>query len=161
MTPKPQSVRLAHPGDEELLFALICASDEEWSFGTRDLDKIRNVIWASIHTDTPERPRFGVIEGSAVLEGAIGLFPTEPWNSSDLYLRAFFHFVHPLYRKTRHAVDLREFGKWLGDTAGMPVLFELPHIEQAEAKARMLERGTQWIGGMFMHCGVDEMVLVA
>lgn len=151
MTPKPLSVSLARPGDEELLFALICASDEEWSLGTKDADKIRGVIWAATTGTEPGRPRFGVIAGPSVIEGAIGLFPTEPWNSTELYLRAFFHFVHPLYRKTRHAVELRDFAKWFGDQLKMPVLFELPRIDQTEAKARMYERGADWVGGMFMY----------
>lgn len=151
MTPKPISVSLAQPGDEELLFALICASDDEWSFGKPDPDKIRGVIRSAIDGDERVRPYFGVIAGPSVIEGAIGLFPTESWNSSDTYIRAFWQFVHPLYRKSRHAVDLRDFAKWFGDVAGMQVLFELPRIDQTEAKARMYERGAEWVGGMFMY----------
>lgn len=154
MTPKPLSVRLARRGDEELLFALVCASDEEWSLGSRDAGKIKGVIaHATDREASAPKPVFGVVEGPLILEGAIGLFPTEPWNSSDLYLRAFFHFVHPLHRKSRHAIDLRDFAKWFGDTAGMPVLFELLHPERTEAKAKMYERGAEKIGGLFMHGG--------
>lgn len=152
MIAKPPSVRLARPGDEELLFALVCASDEEWSLGTRDADKIRGVIYAATTGNDAGRPRFGVVAGPSVLEGAVGLFPTEPWNSSDTYLRAFFHFVHPLYRKSRHAVDLRDFAKWFGDMAGMRVVFELLHPERTEAKARMYERGgAEKVGGLFIY----------
>lgn len=159
---KPINVRLARQGDEELLFALICASDEEWSLGSRDADKIRGVIHsATTPVGLPPRPLFGVIEGPTGLEGAIGMFPTEPWNSSDLYIRAFFHFVHPLYRKSRHAVHLTEFAKWFGETAGMPVIFELLHPERTEAKARMYERQAQRVGGLFMHGVMAPKVKVA
>lgn len=153
MTIKPSSVTLASEGDEELLFALICSSDDEWGTGGRDADKIRGVIWSAIHGTESPKPIFGVIAGTSVIEAAIGLFPTEPWNSRDLYLRAFFHFVHPLYRKSPHGADLREFGKWFGEVAGMPVLFELPRIDQPGLieKARMFGRGTEWVGGMFLH----------
>lgn len=161
MTPRPPTVDLAKPGDEELLFALICAAEEDWSFGTRDADKIRGVVYSATCGKDAERPVFGVIAGESVIEAAIGLFPTTPWNSSDLYLRAFFNFVHPLYRKSRHAVDLRDFGKWFADSAGMPILFEHPRMEQTEAKARMMERGTLWYGGMFLHDGRNVVAEVA
>lgn len=161
MTPKPPTVRLAKPGDEELLFALVCASDEEWSLGARDPDKIRGVIYAATTGTDSGRPRFGVVSGPSILEGAIGLYPTQPWNSSDLYLRAFFHFVHPLYRKSFHAKHLAEFAKWFGDMAGMPVLFELLHPERTEAKARMYERQASRVGGLFMHGVMAPAVEVA
>lgn len=151
MTPKPSSVRLARPGDEELLFALICASDEEWSLGSRDSDKIRAVVYSATTGTERERPRFGITEGASIIEGAIGLFPTQPWNSSEYYIRAFFHFVHPLHRKSRHAVDLATFAKWFGDVAGMPVIFELLHPERTEAKERLYGRQAQRVGGLFMH----------
>ena len=151
MTPKPANVRLARAGDEELLYALICASTDEWSMGERDNNKVKGVIGSATSGDAPPKPVFGVIQGPDIIEGAIGLFPTEPWNSSDMYLRAFFHFVHPLHRKSRHAVELRDWGKWFGDLSGMPVVFELLHPERTEAKARMYERGAEKIGGLFMY----------
>lgn len=151
MTPKPGSVRLARAEDRELLFALICASDEEWSLGVRDPDKIRDVIVSATDDGPAPKPRFGVIMGPTVIEGAVGMFPTEPWNSSDLYIRVFFHYVAPLYRKSHHAVHLRDFAKWFGDMAGIPVIFELLHVERLEAKANMYERGAKKVGGLFMH----------
>ena len=160
MTPKPPEVRLARRGDEELLFALVCASDDEWSLGPRDTAKVRDVISLAAAGGAPPRPVFGVIEGPAILEGAIGLFPTEPWNSSAPYVRAFFHYVHPLHRRSHHAIHLRDFAKWFGDMAGMPVIFELLHPERTEAKARMYSRGATPIGGLFMH-GVPSVTKAA
>lgn len=151
MIPKPASVRLARPGDEELLFALICASDEEWALGTRDGDKIRGVIGSAIGGGPQPRPVFGIIPGPSIIEGAIGLFPTEPWNSSDIYIRAFFHFVHPLHRKSRHAVHLMEFAKWYGDVAGTPVVFELLHPLRTVEKDKMYDRQAERVGGLFMY----------
>jgi hypothetical protein len=145
------TVSLARPGDEELLFALICASDKEWALGSRDADKIRGVIHAATHGEERVRPYFGVIAGPTVIEGAVGMFPTEPWNSSDYYIRVFFHFVHPLYRRSRHAVNLAMFAKRFGDTAHMPVIFELLHPVRTEAKARMYTRQATPVGGLFAH----------
>jgi hypothetical protein len=154
---KPSSVTLAKQSDENALFELIRASDDEWSFGKPDADKIRGVIESAFGPMTP-RPYFGVISGPTMIEAAIGLFPTEAWNSSDLYIRAFWQFVRPMYRKSKHAVDLRDWAKWFGDEAGLPVLFELPRMNKMETKAEMLERGAEWIGGMFMYRGALEAV---
>jgi hypothetical protein len=151
MTPKPPSVRLARDGDQELLFALICASDAEWSMGPRDDGKVRQVVHLATSSGSPPRPVFGVVRGASIIEGAVGLYPTEPWNSSEPYLRAFFHFVHPDHRKSHHAIYLRDFAKWFGDMAGLPVVFELLHPHRTEAKARMYERGATRIGGLFAH----------
>jgi hypothetical protein len=151
MTPKPASVRLAKNTDQELLFALICASDDEWSLGPRDDDKVRNIVHLATIGGLPPRPVFGVVKGPSVIEGAVGLYPTEPWNSSSPYLRVFFHFVHPDFRRSRHAVHLSEFAKWFGDAAGLPVLFELLHPERTEAKGRMYERQAKRLGGLYMH----------
>jgi hypothetical protein len=151
MTVKPDTVRLAKAGDQELLFALACASDDEWCMGERDDDKVRHVIRLAIEGGPPPRPVFGVIRGRSIIEGAIGLYPTEPWNSADPYLRAFFHFVHPEYRKSRHAVHLTEFAKWFAEKAGLPVVLELLHPERTEAKERMYGRQAKRIGGLYIH----------
>jgi hypothetical protein len=151
MTPKPSDVRLARPGDEELLFALICASDEEWSLGPRDDDKVRDVVAQAIFGGAPSDPKFGVIRGPSVIEAFIGLFPTEPWNSREMYLRAFSAFVHPLYRRSTHANHLIDFADWFGDMAGLVVIHDLLHPIQTEAKMRLYGRKTTPIGGLFVH----------
>ena len=151
MTPKPTEVRLARHGDEELLFALICESDEEWSLGPRDDEKVRDVIGMATMGGPPPRPVFGVVPGPSILEGAVGMFPTEPWNSTEPYIRVFFHFVNPMYRRSRHAVHLAQFAKWFGDCAGLPVIFELLHPERTEAKAALYRRQAAPIGGLFIH----------
>jgi hypothetical protein len=152
MTDRPADVRLAKAGDEELLFALICASDDEWSLGERDADKIRGVIWNAIDPRVPQpKPMFGVIAGPSIIEGAVGLYPTEPWNSSRTYLRAFFHFAHPLHRKSTHGVHLIQFSKWFGELAGRPVVFELLHPIRLEAKERMYGRHAKKVGALYIH----------
>lgn len=151
MTPKPTDVRMAKSGDEDLLFALVCTSGDEWSMGSQDTGKVRNVIGLATSTAPPPRPVFGVIPGKTMIEGAVGMFPTEPWNSSAPYIRVFFHYVHPDCRRSRHAVHLAEFAKWFGELTSMPVLFELLHPERTEAKARMYGRQATAIGGLYMH----------
>ena len=68
MTPKPPEVRLARRGDEELLFALVCASDDEWSLGPRDTAKVRDVISLAAAGGAPlaraKRPRSAKNEGA-------------------------------------------------------------------------------------------------
>jgi hypothetical protein len=151
MTPKPATVHQAKPEDEDFLFALICTSGNEWSMGRQNPAKVRNVIHLATHGGPPPRPVFGVVRGPAMIEGAVGLYPTEPWDSTEPYIRCFFHFVHPDFRKSHHAVHLRDFAKWFGDVASMSVIFELLHPERTEAKARMYSRGATPIGGLFLH----------
>ena len=83
MTPKPATVHQAKPEDEDFLFALICTSGNEWSMGRQNPAKVRNVIHLATHGGPPPRPVFGVVRGPAMIEGAVGLYPTEPWDSTE------------------------------------------------------------------------------
>lgn len=151
MSERPTNVRLAKPTDAELLFALVRAADEEWSFGDRDDDKVRDAIWLATSRGEPPRPIFGVIEGANIIEGAVGLYPTERWNSRTQYLSGFFHFVHPLHRKSSSGKDLMRFGEWFADTVGMPLVWELLHPERTDAKVLLYERRATRIGGLFLY----------
>ncbi len=151
MQSKPEGVRLAKLGDEERLFALICASDEEWSMGRQDNDKVLGSIEFALGAAPWPKPVFGVVDNGTTFEGGVGMFPTEAWNSHDIYLRVFFHFVRPAYRRSRNAVHLAEFAKWFGDKTGTPVLFELLHPERTEAKQRMYARQAVPVGGLYLH----------
>ena len=135
MTPQPADVRLARPGDEELLFALVRASDDEWTLMPRSYDKVRAVVRMATSSEvSPDaQPRFGVIDGPHGIEAAIGLYPTQPWDSDAHYLRAFFLYVAPDCRRSTHAKHLMQFAKWFGELAALPVVFELLHPERTEA----------------------------
>lgn len=151
MTSRPTSVRLVHPGEEAALFTFVCSSDEEWCLGPRDDTKVRRIIDRAAGGGPMPRPVFGLVPGEKEIEGAVGLFPTELWNSSELYLRVFFHYVHPNHRRTRHAVHLAEFAKWFGEESGMPVVFELLHPELTANKAQLFGRQARPAGGLYIH----------
>lgn len=153
MTDRPADVRVARTGDEELLFALIRASDDEWALAPRNYDKVRAVLHMATNAEAAgvATPRFGVIEGAHGMEGAVGLYPTQPWDSDAHYLRAFFLYVAPEHRRSTHARHLIEFSKWFGERAGLPVVFELLHPERTEAKARLFARQAKPVGGLYMH----------
>jgi hypothetical protein len=158
MTPKPSDVRVAREADAENLISLVCASETEWSLLPRSLDRVRSVVWAavgpSLHDHAGKaimKPTFGVIGDARRIEGAIGLFPTQPWDSESYYLRVFFHYVAPDCRKSTHGKHLMEFVKWFGDRANVPVVFELLHQERVEAKARLYARQAKNAGGLYIH----------
>ena len=106
MTPRPPNVRIARQGDAERLLALVVESATECASGQRDYAKVEAIIGLALDR-TPlfddegvsiQRPIFGVIDGPDAIEGACGLYPTQPWDSSDHYLRGFFHYVGRAYR---------------------------------------------------------------
>jgi hypothetical protein len=151
--------RLARPEDADRLFALIVGSEDEWALLPRSYDKVRSVIELAVDRSPLfdldgtriMRPAFGVIDGGMGIEGACGLYPTQPWDSNALYLRGFVLYVHKACRRSTHAKALIQFGNTFGDVAGMPVVWEQLHPERTEAKCRLLGRQAKPIGGLFMH----------
>jgi GNAT superfamily N-acetyltransferase len=151
---RPDNVRLARRGDETALFALVCDSDDEWAIGLRDDSKVRDVIELAVSGHDTQRPSFGVIEGADCIEGAVGLYPTEVWNCRKLYLRGFFHYVRPEYRRMPHGRRLMQFAEWFADTAGMLLVWELFHDSDAlRSKQDLYARRARMFGSLYLHYG--------
>lgn len=156
MTARPPHVRLARGDDADALFALVEISDGEWALGLRDDAKVREVIALATAPGDPPRPSFGMIEGPAGVEGAVGLYPTELWNCRAMYLRGFYHFVHPQFRRGDHAKSLMAFAEWFADTSDMPLVWELLHPLRTAAKAELYGRRAQPFGGLWLYHGAGE-----
>jgi hypothetical protein len=160
MKPKPAIARIAKPSDADGLFALIVESEKECSLGARNYDRVREVIEFAVDRSPlfdmdglpVMRPAFGVIDGPLGIEAGCGIYPTQPWDSDNTYLRGFWHYVHVSCRKTPHGKTLLQFGNWFSDIAGMPLVWDLLHPEQFQAKMGLFSRsGGTLVGGLFIH----------
>jgi hypothetical protein len=160
MTPKPLHARIAKPTDAEHLFALVVESENEWALSGRSYDRVRAVIALAVDRSplvdvdgSPMmRPAFGVIDGPLGIEAGCGIYPTQPWDSDQTYLRGFWLYVHAACRKTTHAKSLLQFGNWFSDVSGMPLVWELLHPEKVQAKMALFSRsGGTLVGGLFIH----------
>ena len=141
---------MAGAADFDPLLALIGMSDDEWMLGPPDNDEVRHTVGLATAGGPQPRPTFMVI-GATSLQAAVGLYPTKRWNSKSLYLRGFYHFVHPAYRKSTHGKDLMRFAEWFSDESKMPLIWELLHPEKTEAKARLYGRRAVPVGSLYLY----------
>ncbi len=161
---KPPNVSLATAADAFGLLVLIQESDQEQAFSTRDYGKVREVVdLASDRTPLLEadgtafmRPIFGVIKVDGVMDGACGLFPTQPWDSWETYLRGFFLFVREKHRdKEPHAKNLLQWANWFADRSHMPVVWEALNSRTLDERSRLFLRHASPLGGLFIHRPVE------
>jgi hypothetical protein len=157
-TPKPVSVRIAGTDDATGLLELVRESDKELAITTRDYGKISEIISLSMDPDLSslERPIFGVVGASGSVEAACGLFPTEPWDSFEMYLRGFFLFVSHASRRSTHAQCLFQFANWFGDRVMMPVVWEVLNTRTLDERSRLFSRHAAPFGGIFIHRPVAQ-----
>lgn len=159
---KPINVRVAGMGDVEPLLVLIRESDDEAGLAPRDLGKVREIVGLAVDRQplldvdgTPlMRPVFGIVDGPNGVEAACGLYPTEPWDSWNFYLRGFYFHVRLESRHSSHAKSLQQFANWFGDRTGMAVVWEVLNCRRFDERDRMFSRYATPFGGLFIHRAV-------
>lgn len=167
---KPESVSLATEGDSFGLLVLIQESDKELAITTRDYGKVREVIdMATDRTPVMDadgtpfmRPVFGVIVADGVVEAACGMFPTQPWDSWETYLRGFFLYVGLANRNGRpgseyrhHAKHLLEWSNWFACRSHMAIVWEVLNCRPLDDRSRLFMRHASPLGGFFIHRPVE------
>lgn len=164
-TPKPENVEIATEKDAAGLLKLIQESDRELAIVTRNYDKVRDVIGLAVDR-TPLvdadgaqvfRPVFGVITADGAVEAACGLFPTQPWDSQEFYLRGFFLYVSNASRRSTHAKSLLQFSNWFGDRTAMTVVWEVLNCRALDERSRLFSRHAMPFGGFFIHRPVEKV----
>src|SRR4051812_47010575 len=121
-------IRLAIPGDERELLALLKEMHSESGFGDFSEAKAATAIELGLRR---ELAIIGVMRNSARhLEASIGLFLTCPAFSSDAYLTDMWCYVKPAYRKSTRAKMLVEFGKWAACQLNRPLMVTAVSNEQ-------------------------------
>lgn len=146
MTGCPASVRIAVPTDSDALFSFVWEAHEETRYAPKDDDKIRSTIAHA--TSVRRNPVFGIIRGSAGIEGAVGLAFDTWWFSSHPILMSFFFFVHPEHRRSNHAADLRAFAGWFAAQIGMPLVL-VDWSPQETGKTRLFAKHGERVCSMF------------
>lgn len=164
-TPKPENVEIATEKDAGALLELIQESDRELAIVTRNYDKVRDVIGLAVDRTplvdedgaTMFRPVFGVITTESTVEAACGLYPTQPWDSLEFYLRGFFLYVSNAARRSTHAKSLLQFSNWFGDRSKMPVVWEVLNSRALDERSRLFSRHAIPFGGFFIHRPVEKV----
>src|SRR5580658_7613143 len=129
---------MARVGDEDRLYHLFVMAHAENGYGDLDEPVVRKAIWRGCKNDGIA---IALVDGPERIEAVIGLHPERPWyctnaetnyHSADLLI-----FVHPLHRRSRHAVKLLHFAQWFEQESKIPVLLGLLPKDDLEDKERL------------------------
>lgn len=117
-------MRFAEPADEDALWDLLMALDEDNNSFGFDVSEAR--IREHIRIGTERKGgAHGVIDGDGCLAASIGIIPDRWWFSEEWSLAQIWLFVRREYRHLSYAEDLQEWGKWfrsgLEERYGKPV----------------------------------------
>jgi GNAT superfamily N-acetyltransferase len=157
MTEFPKGLRIARPGDEDRLFALFMIAHAENGYGDVDHDHVKTVIAKACVGDNCI---IALAEGPERIEAAIGLHPARRWysttNPKNYYSEDLLIYVHPLHRRSRHAVKLLQFAQWWEQETKIPVVLGLMPKDDFEDKERLFERFGRRVGSLFMIGGAAE-----
>lgn len=156
MTDFPSDLRMAAIGDEDRLYNLFVMAHAE--NGTGDFDPV--TVKAVIHRGCRgESIAIALVDGSERIEAAIGVQPERRWYNTDAaenwYHTDILIFVHPLHRRSGHAMRLFQFAKWWEEHTKTPVVLGLMPKDGLEDKERMFGRIGRRVGGLYLIGGQD------
>lgn len=152
MTDFPKGMRLATAGDEKRLFDMFVVAHAENGYGDMDVKIVQDMIVKGCRNDGAV---FGLIDGPERIEAVLGLWPRKAaWYNSDAagnwYWTDLLLYVHPLHRRTRHAVKLFQFAKWAERALDAPVVLEVAPRDRLEDKERLFSRFGKRLGGAYL-----------
>ncbi len=123
----------------------------EHGFGDMDPVVVQQAIAKGCNR---EGVAIALIDGPERVEAVIGLHSFKPWWSTDAaanwYWQELLIYVHPLHRRTRHALKLLQFAHWWGEKIKMPVVLNLMPKEGFARKEKLFERSGKKIGGSYL-----------
>lgn len=154
----PKDVLIAQPKDEKRIYDLCCIAHAENGFGVMD----EATVQASIMKATERRGYImAFIDGPERVEAVLGLHPQLPWYCKDepanWYWSDLLFFVHPLHRRSRHALKLFQFARWWQQEMGAPVMLGLMPKDDLEEKEQLFSRlADRRIGSLYLIGGADQ-----
>lgn len=152
--PLPEGVRMATPRDEQALFDVLMALNEDNSFG---IPVSNERVLAAIRQGTQRQGALiGVIEGEdGRIDGTIGMIITQMWYTEQYHLAEQWLFVRPSARNGRIHAKLFEFAEWCrrrmaaGSTQPWIVTTSVSSPKRLAAKLRLWSRFARQVGGIF------------
>jgi len=148
----PKAMRLAAPGDERRIFDLFVTAHAENGWGDLDVQIVQDTI---VKATGREGIAIAIIDGPERIEAAIGLHSRKAdWYNSEAASNWVWHdiliYVHPLYRRSRHAMKLFQFAQWWEQQIKMPVVLGLLPRQRFEEKERLFARHGRRIGSAYL-----------
>lgn len=148
MTEKPEGVRIAIPADERAIFNLLALAHIENGMGGMNDEKVRKYIAFATQR---QGGVIALIDGPTGLEGCLFMMLSQRWYSDDWYWEELCNFVHPDYRRSMHAKNLIQFGKWFAEQMHMPLFIGVLTNKRMQAKIRLYRRQITQGGAVFFH----------
>lgn len=147
----PQGLRMAVAGDEGRLFTLFCMAHAENGYGDLDPVPVKAAIERGCRGDGCV---IAVVDGPERIEAAVGLHPEKRWYSTNApenyYHSDLLVYVHPLHRKSRHAMKLLRFAQWWEQETGLPVMLGLMPKDDFKSKERLFEGFGRRVASVFL-----------
>lgn len=148
MTDKPLNVRIAMPKDDDNIFKILMLAYEE--NGAMPISNYR--VWEMIRKATRQKGGvMGIIENSDKVEGILSLRLARFEYTDDWHLEDICNFVHPDHRKSNHAKDLFQFGKYIAEEMKFPLFIGIITGKRLEAKRRFYQRQAKEVGSVYVH----------
>lgn len=111
-TPRPSTVRVAGPEDEEAVLALLMEEIRENGAMVALPDKDRMLFQIRLATEQ-KGSVLAVIDGPEGKPVAVTLLASLPWWwSRNYFMQEVSLFVHPEHRASKHFDDLMQFQRW-------------------------------------------------
>ena len=154
MTVFPKDVRLADRGDEKRLLDLFLFAHSENGIGKVYIPEVEAIIAKACNHEAGFV--IAVIDGPERIEAALGLRLDKLWYADPNVAESWFYsdllfYVHPLHRRSRHAIRLLQFAKWWEERTDPPmaVVLNLLPRDAFEAKDRFFARHGTRVGSAF------------
>lgn len=156
MTDKPTNVRTATPSDEEALLPILLLAHQENAVMPMSNARVQEMIWNATRrgSDKDRCTGFGamgIIDGPNGIEGVLSLQMSRMPYSEEWHLEDICNYVHPDCRKSSHAKNLIQFGKWLAEQMNMPLFIGILTAKRLEAKRKFYQRLVKEVGSIYVH----------
>lgn len=148
MTDRPSNVRTATPEDEQNVLKLMRRAYQEQPIFKLNEDKMLKMIQRATQRTGGI---LGVIDGPNGLEGYLLCVLSQHWYTDDWVVDELSNFVDPDHRRSSHAKNLIEFGKWFAEQMHLPLIMGILSTKRTEAKIRLYRRQVRPCGGIFVH----------
>lgn len=158
--PFPKGVRLAEPGDEWRLREFFVFAHACDGYGTLSMKLVDEMLHRICHR---QNHIAAIIDGPERIEAVIALQPAKTWYSDpDLdaswYWTDILTEVHPMHRRSRHAMKLMQFAVWWQHETQKIVELPLHPRDKLDEKEKLFGRYGKRAGSFWLIGGSDVLI---